>query len=59
VKPEFRPGKNIALKVPAHEFERMVHFYGAVLGLERRTDKSTDAYESVVFDFGDKNRWVD
>lgn len=28
MKPNFRPGKNIAMKVPSHEFEKSVFFIG-------------------------------
>ena len=36
MKPNFSPGKNIAIKVPTHEYEKMVNFYGVVLGLKRK-----------------------
>ena len=59
MKPDFRPGNNIAMKVPAHEFDSTVDFYETVLCLQRKTTESPDAYESVVFEFGDKNLWID
>ena len=34
-KPDFRAGQNIAMKVPAHEFEATVAFYRNVAGLEQ------------------------
>lgn len=49
------PGKNIAMKVPSHEFERTVAFYRDVLGL-RSLGGTT---EPVRFEFGDKVLWID
>ena len=59
MKPDFRPGKNIAIKVPAHEFERMVEFYKIIIGLKQKDTNSTDDFDSIAFEFGDKNLWVD
>jgi len=59
MKPNFSPGKNIAIKVPAHEFEKMVNFYKIVLGLKQKDASSPDEFNSVTFEFGDKNLWVD
>lgn len=59
MKPRFRPGKNIAIKVPSHEFDQMLHFYGEVLGLTQKTAESPDNFDSVAFEFGDKILWVD
>lgn len=59
MKPKFNPGKNIAIKVPAHEFDKMVNFYKVILGLKQKTASSPDAPHSVAFEFGDKNLWVD
>ena len=59
MKPAFTPGKNIAVKVPPHEFEQTVHFYGTVLGLTPIETRSPDTFDSVAFAFGDKNLWVD
>ena len=57
MKPTFTAGKNIAMKVPSHEFKKTVEFYGDVLGLPEAdvADKGT----SQVFEFGGKNLWVD
>ncbi len=52
MKPNFNPGKNIAIKVPAHEYEKMVSFYGDILGLKRKEANSPDSFESVTFQFG-------
>ena len=54
MKPNFKPGKNIAIKVPAHEFEKTVNFYKAVLGLKQIDVDSPDQFDSVAFEFGDK-----
>ncbi|MGH1469547.1 MAG: hypothetical protein ACRBCS_00025 [Cellvibrionaceae bacterium] len=59
MKPKFRPGKNIAIKVPTHEFEKMVNFYKVILGLGQKEANSPDSFKSVTFEFGDKNLWVD
>jgi len=59
MKPKFSPGNNIALKTPSHEYEKTVHFYKDILGLEQKQVDSPDEFESVVFQFGDKNLWID
>ncbi len=59
MKPKFHPGKNIAMKVPAHEFENTVAFYRDILGFEQIKKASPDELESVVFKFGHKKLWVD
>ncbi len=59
MKPDFRPGKNIAIKVPAHEFERMVEFYRIIIGLKQKDANSPDEFDSIAFEFGDKNLWAD
>ena len=59
MRPIFEAGENIAIKVPAHEYDQTVSFYQDILGLERKNAKSTDEYHTAVFKFGDKNLWVD
>ena len=59
MKPKFTPGKNIAMKIPVHEFERTVAFYRDILGFEEVEAASPDNIESVTFKFGDKNLWID
>ncbi len=59
MKPEFKPGKNIAMKVPAHEFDRTVAFYRDILGFTQTEADSPDQFDSVTFDFGGKNLWID
>lgn len=58
-KPNFEAGKNIALKVPSHEFEAAVRFYRETLGFKTIEELSDNSSESVVFEFGDKNLWLD
>ena len=59
MKPKFTPGKNIAIKVPVHEWEKTVSFYRDILGFEEFDEFSLDEAESAIFKFGDKNIWVD
>lgn len=59
MKPTFSPGRNIAIKVPEHEYDSTVAFYRDILGLKQITLESPDKYESTAFEFGDKNLWVD
>lgn len=58
-KPNFGPGNNIAIKVPAHQYNRTVAFYRDVLGLTPLDIAYSDHYESIAFKFGDKNLWID
>lgn len=48
-RPSFSGGRNIAMKVPPHEYEKVVGFYRDVLGLEQLEDKLPD----VCFAFGE------
>ena len=59
MKPNFKPGDNIAIKVPPHQFDATVAFYRDVLGLEQLDQSYQDQYENVAFKFGDKNLWID
>ena len=59
MKPDFKPGNNIAMKVPAHEFAATVSFYRDVLGFNQKEALSSDSSQSVAFEFGDKNLWID
>lgn len=54
----FQPGRNIAMKVPSHEYPRTVAFYRDVLGF-KQLDPAPGATESVRFEFGDKVLWID
>ena len=55
MKPEFKAGSNIAIKIPPHEYEATVQFYSEVLGLPRLSDHDPE----IVFDFDGKNLWLD
>ena len=59
MKPTFKPGKNIAMKVPTHEWEQTVAFYGDILGLTPIAGDGADEPESARFQFGDKILWID
>ena len=51
----FSAGTGIAIKIPAHEFERTVKFYRDVIGLP----VIREAADSLVLAFGDKQLWLD
>ena len=53
--PAFRPGRNIAMKVPAPRYEATVAFYRDVLALEPLASHPP----AVGFRFGDKQLWID
>ncbi len=57
--PKFTPGRNIAMKVPAHEYGDTVAFYRDVLGLEQIRNQAPSSTESVRFDFDGKVLWID
>ncbi len=59
MKPKFKPGNNIAIKVPPHQYEQTVSFYRDILGLEQIRSATTDSDDSVRLQFGDKNLWID
>ena len=59
MRPEFRPGRNIAMKVPAHEFEPTVSFYRDVLGLAEISHEDSVPDSNIAFAFGDKVLWID
>jgi catechol 2,3-dioxygenase-like lactoylglutathione lyase family enzyme len=54
-KATFSGGRNIAMKVPPHQFEATVRFYRDVLGF---TEKSRED-ASVCFTFGANRLWID
>ena len=58
-KPPFKAGKNIAIKVPSHEYEKTISFYRDIIGLDEKEVSSLDPHESYSFVFGDKNLWID
>ncbi len=49
----------MAMKVPAHEYDRTVAFYRDVLGLPPIKEPAKSSTESVRFAFGDKVLWID
>jgi len=54
--PIFQPGDNIAIKVPAAEFEAVVAFYEQTLGFRVESREA----ETVRFDYGGgKHLWID
>ncbi|HAK61577.1 MAG TPA: hypothetical protein DCO77_14575 [Nitrospiraceae bacterium] len=53
--PKFTAGRNIAMKVPAHEFEATVIFYRDIIGLPLAEGDEP----GIVFAFGDKQLWID
>ena len=59
MKPNFKPGNNIAIKVPPHQYEQTVSFYRDIFGLEQISSSAVDSDDSVMFQFGDKNLWID
>ncbi len=59
MKPTFLPGRNIAMKVPAHEYECTVAFYRDVLGFQQLESSEYSATETTRFAFGDKVLWID
>ena len=56
---DFEPGRNIAMKVPAHEYESTVAFYRDVLGFQPIQGQALSSTDSVRFAFGDKVLWID
>ncbi|MEX1211352.1 MAG: hypothetical protein WEA36_00765 [Balneolaceae bacterium] len=59
MKPKFKPGKNIAMKVPTHEYEATVSFYRDLLGFQEIPVKAKDQDHTIRFQFGEKVLWVD
>jgi len=55
----FEPGRNIAMKVPVHEYEVTVAFYRDVLGLPPIQEQALSSTESARFEFGGKVLWID
>lgn len=49
-------GKNIAMKVPPHQYEQTVRFYRDLLGMEQISGPTGEA---VGFKFGSNNLWID
>ncbi len=58
MKPIFEGGRNIAMKVPAHQWEATVAFYRDVIGLKVIEQGDTNP-QSVTFAFGSNQLWID
>ena len=56
MKPTFTPGRNMAMKIPSHEYRQTVAFYRDILGLK---ELSSPDDETPRFSFGDKVLWLD
>lgn len=52
----FKPGNNIAMKVPPHEYNATVAFYRDTLGF---TELTPEGETTPRFDFGGKVLWID
>jgi hypothetical protein len=50
-----KAGKNLAMKVPSHQYEQTVQFYRDIIGLRQIKERKPE----IVFKFGDKNLWID
>ena len=59
MKPRFAAGKNIAMKVPANEFDSTVEFYRDILMFEVVNTTFSSDIKSVTFKFGDNTLWID
>jgi hypothetical protein len=59
MKPMYKAGKNIAIKVPPWEYEKTVSFYRDIFGLEKCNEPSSGLGASIGFKFGDKHLWID
>lgn len=57
--PKFSAGRNIAMKVPAHEYERTVGFYRDILKFKLLSPNPPGEVESTSFLFGDMVLWID
>lgn len=57
--PTFTGGRNIAMKVPPHQWEQTVSFYRETLGLRELDNPFDGGPESVGFEFGANRLWID
>ncbi len=57
MKSQFAPGRNIAMKIPTHEYERTLSFYRDVVGLTQLPSAGDE--DTPRFEFGDKVLWLD
>lgn len=54
----YSAGKNIAIKVPDHEYDQTVRFYRDVLGFPEKSELSQNA-ENTALIFGNNILWID
>jgi catechol 2,3-dioxygenase-like lactoylglutathione lyase family enzyme len=52
---KFAPGRNMAMKVPPHQYEATIQFYRDIVGLKPIEKNPPE----VGFHFGDKQLWID
>ncbi len=52
---KFKTGKNIAMKVPSHQYNQTVQFYRDIIGLPEIKQED----QQIICKFGDKNLWID
>ncbi len=55
----FAGGRNIAMKVPPHQWEQTVSFYRDILGLRVLDNPFDGGPQSVGFIFGANRLWID
>lgn len=55
----FSGGRNIAMKVPPHQWESTVSFYRETLGLRELDTPFDSGRKSVGFEFGANRLWID
>ena len=55
----FKPGRNIAMKIPAHEYDQTIAFYRNILSLQELTPSPPGNEEAPRFEFGGKVLWLD
>jgi hypothetical protein len=56
--PNYKTGRNVAIKIPAHEYESTLHFYREVLSLQE-IGKANKPGEKPRFRMGEKVLWLD
>jgi len=57
--PTFAGGRNIAMKVPPHQWEDTVRFHRDTLGLTELDNPFDTGPRSVGFQFGTNRLWID
>jgi len=55
----FAGGRDIAMKVPPHQWEQTVSFYRQTLGLRELDNPFDSGPQSVGFEFGVNRLWID